>query len=95
MYIISYLYYIYFVYIGSLMYFVINVYFFLCIYVDKEVQVYVLCVYFYICVCMLLRVYFGYFFNRFSCSIYYNLWNLCKIKKVCMNVSLFRCMVVM
>lgn len=37
MYIISYLYYIYFVYIGSLMYFVINVFFFLCIYVDKEV----------------------------------------------------------
>lgn len=36
-YIISYLYYIYFVYIGSLMYFVINVFFFLCIYVDKEV----------------------------------------------------------
>lgn len=95
MYIISYLYYIYFVYIGSLMYFVINVYFFLCIYVDKEVQVYVSCVYFYICACMLLRVYFGYFLNRFSCSIYYNSWNLCKIKKVCMNVSLFRCLVVM
>lgn len=95
MYTISHLYYIYFVYIGSLMHSVINVSSFLCIYVDKEVQVHASCVYFHICACMLLRVYPGHFLNRLSCSTYHNSWNLCKIKKVCMNVSLFRCLVVM